>query len=72
MGDVFCYNPRGINRKKDRVGGEKLFLRVNIRRNYLYLPTEILNKGRAIHILLGSLGFGSQVVETFFPLLPSM
>lgn len=36
-----------------------------IRRKYLYLPSEIMNKGRTIHVLLGSLEFGSQVVETF-------
>ena len=42
----------------------RAFLKLVIGRNYLYLPTEIMNKGRAMHILLGSLEFGSQVVET--------
>ena len=43
----------------------RAFLKLVIGRNYLYLPSEIMNKGRTIHILLGSLEFGSQVVETF-------
>jgi hypothetical protein len=59
--------PGGLTEKGKSRGSEKLFLRFNIQRKYLYLPTEIINKGRAIHILLGSLEFGSQVVETFFP-----
>lgn len=41
----------------------RAFLKLVIRRNYLYLPTELMNKGRAMHILLGSLEFGSQVVD---------
>ena len=45
----------------------RAFLKLVIGRNYLYLPTEIINKGRAMHILLGSLEFGSQVFETFSP-----
>jgi len=50
----------------------RAFLKLVIRRNYLCLPTEIMNKGRAMHILLGSLEFGSQVVETFSPVRASM
>ena len=43
----------------------RAFLKLVIGRNYLYLPTEIMNKGRAMHILLGSLGFGSQGLRPF-------
>ena len=43
----------------------RAFLKLVIGRNYLYLPTEITNKGRAMHILLGSLEFGSQVLRPF-------
>ena len=41
----------------------RAFLKLVIGRNYLYLPTELMNKGRAMHILLGSLEFGSRVFE---------